>query len=317
MMTNFPFFLKSILLLLFLARPETAAQRNIRVDFEVRLHPISFDSMLVRESSKELSYFDTEKEQRRKVWRVITRRYFRSGRSCRGKVKPCTMPFILCESTPRTTIIKRRQKLVSKLLHNTPPTQKDNVKIENLHFYNDAERTCFFASMPPKIATRMAIKSCKSELNKCLIHSLSPMLKPLFETVDIVTKNSENNAHHILFAELSPYHKKKGLGISIEKLVEDVLGSGDQYCEMELEDTFPSTSLSLNCQHSLTSSQIQIFLEDDSKVIQIQISPVVEELPAVSRERVLRFIAGLAVRPEFISIEVLDSYYYYYGYLHR
>jgi hypothetical protein len=279
-------------------------------DLRVRMDPSEFKRMTTRESTTEL--FALSASERRSIWRNKSRRYFNVG-GCHDRPN-CMLPYIFCESTPQLTSYARRVQLNDALIDRTPLTKRTLVKIDDLPFFSDTEKTCFTVSMPPKIARSIATEDCESEEKNCLIHPLLPMMKLSNGIVDRVTENTQDEESYMsVMAELSPYHKQKRDDISLEKLVEGVIESGliQQNCNLQLEDTLPNTGSSLSCEQSLDASQIETEWMSGSVAV-FYIRHAIGESPTILREKVLRFVSGLAVRPELSTIEdATDAYYFY------
>jgi hypothetical protein len=279
----------------------------------VRMNPMDFNRMTLRESSAELSSIPIE--DRRKIWRTKARQYFKAGK-CEDKTQPCVLSYIFCDSTPDLSANKRRRKLAARLQKYTPDTQQDVVQMNLLPFYNDQEQSCYTSSMTPKIARKVAIKSCENEEKKCIIHPVLPMMKLSHGTVDSITQSSLLKVDNqiSIMAELSPYHKQNKEEISLQSIATSVIESGleQEECEYQLGDALPSTGSSLSCeqQHSLDASQIEVDWITDSVVV-FYIIPDEGELPQNLRQKALRFVSGLAGRSELTSVQdATDSYYF-------
>lgn len=291
--------------------------------YEIRLHAFSFDQMLFRESKNELSFLQLSHSdrliQRRTLWRRISRRYFKRGRSCQGISNPCVMPFILCDSTSGMSGYDRQQRLTEILNDNVSPQDGEGiVKIAEIAFYNSYAKTCYIASMPPRIATSVAINSCEKNAKKCLIHPLTPMTKLYIDTVQTVKDIIELElSAFVVIAELSPYFKQQQRGANfLSQIAADIIDSGNEQCLFQFEDTLPTTSqrLGFNCDNALSRPQIQTeWVYDNDAAFQISLTPGEsdeDEAKIEKIEMVLQFISGLAVRPEFSAIQVLDFEYY-------
>ena len=182
-------------------------------------------------------------------------------------------------------------------------------------FYNTIERTCFVASMTPKVARRIATSSCESKEKICVIHPVLPMMKLSYGTVNHVTTSIQENIkpyYLIVLAELSPYHKKNMEEISLESLVKSTIKVSEKRCPAHLADTLPSTGKTIGCAHSLISSKVQSQWMSRTTAA-FYVSPSSDgETESDFRKKVLRFISGLAARPEFAKIKVYSYYYYYF-----
>ena len=131
------------------------------------------------------------------------------------------------------------------------------------------------------------------------------MMKLSYGIVDRVTEDTQyDDAYTGVMAELSPYHKLKKDDISLDRLVEGVIedGSTQRNCNFQLEDTLPGTGMSLGCDQSLVASQIETEWMSSS-IAAFYIKHNQGESPTILREKVLRFVSGLAVRPELSAIE--------------
>lgn len=281
----------------------------------IRMFPQTFHGMVLRESYYELN--SIPKTRRGKVWRTKSKRYFRSLKgSCRNSdSEPCSLPFVYCDSSPSLSAFKRRERISNTILSRTPVQKRNLVKVESLPMYNSVKKTCFVASMTPKVARRIASTSCSDEESMCVIHPLMPMLKVSQGTVTSITQNSENDDIPVIsvIAELSPYFKGKEEDIALADIARDIVASGSskEACQWQVDDSFPSTATSVACEHSLQSMEIDVdWAGASTAVFNIQKT---EESSEIQREKVLRFISGLAVRGEVKSIEGgSDSYYVYY-----
>ena len=281
----------------------------------IRMYPKDYHELVARESALELSYMPDDEQ--RSFWRKKSRQYFRASRSCVevDESNPCIMPFLLCDSTPHMSAYRRREILYEEGLSRTPPTKIDQVVIESTPLYNSDEKTCFVSSMTPKIARRVALQSCPDDDDYCLIHSKVPMMKLSLGTVERVELNTVGEDAFVrLRAELSPYHKEIKDLISLEEIVKETIDGGldEERCLIELEDTFPSTGKTLDCTHSLKMSEIEFEWTDFTSSAVFYLTPENEEGDEYFKGKVLRFIAGLATRPEFSSLEESTETYYFY-----
>lgn len=285
--------------------------------YTLRMTPQEFNKMSRREVSLELSAIESP-SKRRNVWRATSRRYFKRSSSCQqSNSEPCPLPFVVCDSTPKLSSYERKQLLYRKLRSSTPKSKRSVVKLDETPFYTHSEKTCFTASIPPKVAQKLASESCDEDTKNCTIHPVLPMMKVSYGTVDIITRNTDNGDSVItIFAELSPYHKQKTAELSLDEMVQTTLERGEmnEGFRSHLKDTFPSTESSLGCetQTSLGLSQIEAKWIGKSTAA-FYITPSASDSPKEVREKILRFIAGLAVRSEVSVIETMsyEDYYFY------
>ena len=278
-------------------------------DVTIRLSPSEYNELIASESFPELSALTYR--NRIKTWNQKTRRYFRGGKICTGI--PCLTPFILCDSTRNRSGEKRGNRLRNKMLQRTPLKKRDLVKISDIPFYNSDERTCFHASLSPKVGRKLAVKSCESEEKNCLVHSLIPMMKVTAGCVSDVTSQVQFSGTTItIYSALSPYYKEQRATINLTSLSNEIVESTkvEEVCRYQLEDTFPNTSSSISCSENPFDIR--------SKMITISTLAFYITLPTNStstkddRDTVLKFVAGLAVRPEVVSVAIMDAYYYYF-----
>lgn len=297
----------------------------------IRMYPSNLNDMVLREGFDELD--SLPKSSRGKLWRTKSKRYFRAFRSCRNHpVNPCndnpdipcnnstndqcTLPYILCESTHDTSALNRRVRLNEIVSKRTPWRKRHLVEIETIPFFNAVHETCFITSLTPKVARRIALKSCESEDKRCKIHPLMPMLKISQGTVSSITQSSKNNDIPMIsiIAELSPSYKGNEENIALDDLAREVIerGSSVEDCRWQVEDAFPSTGASIGCEQSLESMDIDVDWMGESVAV-FNIRKNEAENALIQREKALRFISGLSIRGEVSSIEDgSDSYYIYY-----
>jgi hypothetical protein len=278
----------------------------------VRMNPMDFNEISLRESSTELSSMPAAKRSR--MWRSKARQYFKAG-NCEDKTQPCSLPYVFCDSTQGLSSNKRRDRLTDELLNRTPDNEIDLVEIDLLPFFFDEEQSCYTASMTPKIARKLANKSCESDEKTCIIHPLLPMMKLSQGTVESVTQSAELKVDQqiSIYAGLSPYHTLSRDEISLQSLATEVIESGlePENCENQLGDALPSTGSSLSCesQHSLNAAQIEVDWKHSTALFTI--IPEDGDSPEILRQKVLRFMSGLASRSEFTSVQdATDSYYF-------
>jgi len=297
--------LSLVMSLLCIAPTRTGAQSPS--DVSVRMYPNDFHKMIPRESSIELSSIPVP--ERRKLWRMKTRQYYRAG-SCTDKNQPCILPYIICDSTPNLSGHGRRAKLENKLSNQTPEKKQDLIAIDDLPFFNSEEKTCYNASMTPKTSQRIASKICDRDEKSCVVHPLIPMLKLSHGTVATVTKKTQDNtAPTNIMVELSPYYKQHKNDHLPGDITESIIAAGSvsDTCRFHLNEALPSTGANVRCQ-SLNDLQIQTEWVTDS-IVSFSITPVGLESEGY-REAVLQLISSLALRPELIKIEVSESQYF-------
>ena len=299
----------SHILLSFFAFPTATSSQVDRVS--IRLYIGQINKMISREGYTELKSFN--REERQKLWKRKSQKYFKNNSCRQAQIQPCICPYIICDSSPDQTGFERQQIISANLFAATPPKKREMVQMENIPFYNANERTCFVASMPPKVARRIATTLCESKEKNCLIHPVLPMMKLSYGTVNVVTTTIQNEEapYLTIMAELSPYHKHNRAEISLESLIESTILLSEERCAAHLADTLPSTGKTIGCTHSLVSSEIEAEWMSNTTAV-FYLSPSSEgETESELREKVLRFISGLAVRPEFATLEVFSYYYYY------
>lgn len=274
-------------------------------DVSIRMHPSKFHEILIRESLTELSSMSVPEWQR--VWQSTSRQYF-EDEVCIDALQPCSNPFLLCNLAPHKTGHERKEGLLSMM------EDQQTADLEELPLTNTEEQTCFIASMSPKTARKLATSSCETDHDNCIIHPLLPMTKLSYGTVDVVTTtiHNEDAPYLTVMAELSPYYKQNRGDISLESLLELIIDLSEKNCKSYLEDTLPSTRTTIGCEHSLLSSEIETEWMSGTTAV-FYLSPSNEgETESELKEKVLRFISGLAVRPEFSTIETTSSEFYYF-----
>ena len=280
-------------------------------DVIIRLFPGEYDEMIASESFTELSALPLNK--RKITWNRKTRRYFRKGKMCVDSSKPCLTPFIICDSTPDRSGEKRRNRIRNKMLQRTPPKKRDLVKISNIPFYNTDERTCFYASVPPTVGRKLAVKSCGSVEKNCLVHSLIPMMKVSAGCVSDVTSQVQFSGTTLtIYTELSPYFKEQSATINLISLSHEIVESTkvEEDSMYQTEDTFPKTSSSIS--YSVNNFDVKSELITSSTLAFYITLPANSTSSKDDRDTILKFVAGLAVRPEVVSIAITDAYYNYY-----
>lgn len=300
--------LNMLLTLLFLAFSSTILIAEASSDISIRMNPSKFHKILKRESLTELASMSVP--ERQKSWWSTSKEYFKSEEACVDTTQSCSVPFLFCNSTPDQNGHERKVSLHSMMMMMSEDalSDKEYVELEELPLINTEEETCFIASMPPEIATSLANSSCESNEKNCVIHPLLPMMKLSYGTVDLVstTIQNEEDPYLTIIAELSPYHKQNNADISL------IIQLSEDNCERHLAYTLPSTGKTMGCAHSLESSEIEVDWLTDT-IIALNLSPSTREGQTESdlKEKVLRFISGLAVRPEFSTIETTSSELYY------
>ncbi len=279
------------------------------VSLPVQMSRNEFNQIVRRECINELSNII---EGRDRMWKQKSRKYFKSGRSCKYQLfdADCTMPFLVCDSTPGYSGYERKAILRKLVLDNTPTKKHHLVGVEDIPMYNGKEMTCYSITMVPKTARILAQQECQGD--PCVIQSFIPMMKLSYGTVDLVQQSVDNRMPSLsVMAEISPHYKDKKGQIILHDLVELTVKSGQtrKRCRQHLYDTFPSTGQSYDsCQIVLSASDVDAFWLSNS-VVSFSISLSISQSPEMSKEKVFRFIASLAVRPEILSIEVSESYY--------
>jgi hypothetical protein len=274
-------------------------------DISIRMLASEFHQISIRESLSELTSMSAP--ERRKLWQSASQQYF-EDEVCVDASQPCSTPFLFCDSTPNQTGHERKTALHSML------DDQQYSELEELPVMNTAEETCFLASMSPEAARRLASSSCESDEKNCVIHPVVPMMKLSYGTVDVVTTTIENEEAPYLtvMAELSPYHKQNRGDISLESLLESTIELSEENCERQLADTLPSTRATMGCEYSLLSSEIEAEWMSGTTAA-FYLSPSSEgETESELKEKILRFISGLAVRPEFSTVETTSSEFYYF-----
>ena len=280
-------------------------------DISIRMHPSKFHEISIRESLTELTSMPALK--RRKSWRSASKQYFEDG-VCTDAAQPCSTPFLLCDSTPDQTGHERKAALHLMMADQDKSPDQQYGELEELPLVNTKEETCFVASMEPEVARRLATTSCESDEKNCVIQPVLPMMKLSYGTVDVVTTTIENEEAPYLtvMAELSPYHKQNRGDISLETLLESTIELSEENCERHLADALPNTGTTMGCAHSLLSSEIEVEWMSGTTAA-FYLSPSNEgETESELKEKILRFISGLAVRPEFSSVETTSSEFYYF-----
>lgn len=280
----------------------------------VRMSSNEYNEMIAFEGYIELLQLNYR--DRKKKWNQKTRKYFRRALACPIPKQRCLTPFVLCESTTGTSAMNRRNVLLKKMLERSPKKKRHLMQINDLPFFNTNEKTCFFASMTPQVARKVATQSCEIDEKKCLIHSVMPMMKIAAGCVsDVSDQVQMNGANIIVMGELSPYYKTQRHNIDLKSFVDEVTSStmNKQHCKLQLEDTFSRTFSSISCEHSANALDVQSQWMGSSSIAFYITPPATSEVASIiTRDRVLAFIAGLAVQVELVSIEVVSSYYYYY-----
>lgn len=274
-------------------------------NISIRMHPSKFHEILIRESLAELTFMSAPEQQ--KLWQSTSRQYF-EDEVCADAWQPCSNPFLFCDSVPYKTGYERKEALLSMM------GDQQYAELEELPLINTEEETCFIASMSPKDARKLATIFCATDHDNCIIHPLLPMMKLSYGTVDVVTTTIQNEdaPYLTVMAELSPYYKRNRGDISLESLLESTIELSEKNCESYLADTLPSTGTTIGCEHSLLSSEIETEWLGGTTVV-FYLSPSNEgETESELKEKVLRFISGLAVRPEFSTIETTSSEFYYF-----
>lgn len=256
--------------------------------------------------------------KRRRVWKRTSNQYFKAGRSCQYKSEhsECVATFMFCDSTPNRSSFERNIILKGKLLIRTPTDKRDLVKVEDIPFYTTAEESCFIASIKPFIARKIAKTVCNRIDRPCVIHPLLPMLKLAYRTVETITENANNSGSQlVIMAEISPYFRKNKEKIELETVAERAIqqSTTKSNCHANLEDTFPYTKPTIPCENIVDPAYVESQWMSDS-VAAYHITPSADDSPDIRRDKLLSFLASLAVRPEFSSIEVSEYYYYFYSF---
>lgn len=295
---------------------------SISVDaqaLKIRMYPHKFNSILQTESFNELKSMSST--ERKKLWRLSSIEHFRDG-ICVGESHPCAIPYIVCDSTPGQTGFDRQQSLRSMIKDQAPGGEKRYVEIGTTPLINISDvatsETCYIASMTPKTARKVSIKSCPDENNNCLIHPILPMMKLAYGTVSDVTEIIEaQDVHEILLRiEISPFNANKEF-LVLEDFIKSTIKLSEDNCSSHLEETFPTSNkkMNLGCTHSLKLSEINGYWVSTSRsTAELYLIPSNEGLMTNKEltQKILLFIAGLAARPEVTQIEL--SYYYFIGF---
>ena len=278
----------------------------------IRMYIGQVNKMIAREAYLEL--MSMTRNERQKCWKKTSQQYFKN-RSCREtQIQPCSISFMFCNLAPNKSGYERKKIIRNAVLAQTPQSKRKWVEIEDIPFYNSQDKTCFMVSMTPKISRRLAQNTCESKEKNCVIHPLLPMIKLSNGTVEDVTTivQDQDNPYLNVMAELSPYYKKNKSEVSLQKLVESTIQISKDNCVRHLPETLPSTGKSMGCNHTLLLSEIGAQWMDE-KTVSFTLNPSGGAgNKSILREKILRFISSLAIRPEFTSIEVTPYYYYYY-----
>lgn len=283
---------------------------------KIRMYPHKFNSILQTESLNELKSMSSS--ERKKLWRLSSLEYFRDG-FCVGKSHPCTVPFILCDSTPNETAFDRQKSLRLMIREVAPKWQKKYAVIGKTPLINisdeETSETCYIASMTPKTARRVAKQKCLTENKNCLIHPILPMTKLAYGTVADVTDiiASQEVPEVIVRVEMSPYYSEKQKLVLRDFITSTIMLSKTN-CKDHLIETFPKSSVKLNlgCNHSMKASEIKShwISTSNNSTAEFYLMPSNEGVTKTDLiQNILVFIAALAARPEITQIEL--SYYYF------
>ncbi len=288
---------------------------NTQAEFNIGLKRIT-----ERESLAEYLTIPTKPKQL-KIWKRLSRQYFRKA-GCMKDTTKCVNPFVICDFTPEKSSFERKKIIWQQvILKNTTSesTSKNMVTIEEFPYFVDEEETCFIVSLTPKIARNIAKQSCNIDEKPCIIHPLLPMMKLSQWTIHKLDEpaSASDDVLFSVMAALSPYYKRTRDEIYLQSIIESLVdrSQSESNCLTQLQSTFPhviTTSFSCLNAHYLNASQIIEIEWINDEIVSFHVKSESDDPTAVFREKLLRFLFGLAGRPEFSSVDVTSFEDYYY-----
>lgn len=270
------------------------------------------NEMVLTEGTVELENWS--QGRRNRYFKRRSEAWFSESYSCPEDVELCMASFVFCDSTKQKSSYARQSILNELLMSSTPPTKQGKVKIDEYPLFASDEKSCYIASMTPRIARRIAAQSCESDEKTCAINPLLPLYKLSYGTVERIQQTVEDRGTSItIMIEVSPHAVQKNWNITLRSFVDTILEQSvsQQTCRSQLRDTLPHTGKWTTCNDTLIldSSEVEAdWMGDSYALFHITTSSYDSQMELT--EKIFRFISSLAVRPEFSSISVSDYYNY-------